>query len=394
MSKLVRTLGVVVVVAAIFASGMVAGSIHPLPALAQGSPSPETDKLFAPFWEAWDIVHQKYVDPIDDDTLMQGAIGGMVSALGDVHTAYMNPQQFAELNSDLAGRFEGIGATVRKDTGTGGLKIIETIAGSPARAAGIKANDIIITVDGKDITTLSEDQIISKVRGPAGTTVALGILRAGQKKLVTIQVKRALIQVPNVTTALYQGNIGYVKLAEFTETASQEMSRALTKLKANTLNGLILDLRGNPGGGLQTAIDIASDFIKSGPIMIYRGKPGTPDQIFQSSGKSLAPTVPMVVLIDGGSASASELVTGALHDRGRAITVGVTSFGKGSVQEWQQISNGGGLRVTIAHFYTPIGRTIHQVGLQPDYYVQWDTDASPDFDPQLNEALFILRGEL
>ncbi|HVO43960.1 MAG TPA: S41 family peptidase [Aggregatilineales bacterium] len=394
MSKLVRTFGVVVVVVAIFGMGWVAGSLHPLPALAQTGQPANTDQLFQPFWESWDIVHQRYVDPIDDDALMQGAIRGMVAALGDVHSAYMSPNEFAQMNSDLSGQFEGIGATVRKDTITGGLRIVETIAGSPARAAGIKANDLIMTVDGQDITPLTEEQIIGKVRGKAGTNVKLGILRPGVSKLLTITVMRALIQVPNVTTALYVGNIGYVKLAEFTDKSSQEMSRALSKLKANQLNGLILDLRGNPGGGVQPAIDIASDFIKSGTIVTFKGRPGTPDQVLRSTGRTLAGDVPLVVLIDAGSASASELVAGALHDRGRAITVGTTSFGKGSEQSVMQISNHGGLRITIAHFFTPTGRAIHNIGLTPDYYVAWDSEANPNFDPQLREALYILRGEL
>ncbi|MCC7450491.1 MAG: S41 family peptidase [Anaerolineae bacterium] len=392
MKRWMRVALIIPLVGMIFGFGYVLGTTNPI-AWAQGGRPAGTDQLFGPFWEAWNTVHRSYVDPMDDDTLMQGAISGMVAALGDRHSAYMKPQIFNSLTSELNGSFEGIGATVRKDTQTGGLTIVATIAGSPARAAGIRSGDLVVTVNGKDITQLPESDIIDKVRGPAGTPVKLGIIRKGEKQLLEITVTRARIVVPTITTALYENKIGYIRLAEFTETASDDFAKALTDLDANHLDGLILDLRGNPGGGLITSINIASQFLKSGPIVIERFKPGQQDKVYNSTGETLAPDVPLVVLIDGGSASASELVSAALRDRGRAILVGTRSFGKGSVQQWSGLSNGGGLRVTIAHFFSPTNRTINEIGITPDVVVPWDVEANPDVDPQLAEAYLILRGE-
>ncbi len=394
MRRMIRVISIVSTVAIIFGLGFLAGSSHPAAtALAQSGQSVDTEKLFGPFWEAWDSVHEQYVDPLDDDALMQGAITGMMAAVGDRHTAYMDPQLYRSLTSELSGSFEGIGATVKKDTATGGLTIVSTIAGSPARSAGLHAGDIIVTVEGQDVTALPETQIIGKVRGPAGTTVKLGLLRKGEKQIIELTLTRARIDLPTITTALYPGNIGYVKLAEFTDTAARDLHNALATLKADRLKGLILDLRDDPGGGLITAINVASEFIKSGNIVIERGKAGTKDIIYKSTGRTSAPNVPMVVLINESSASASELVAGALHDRGRAILVGVRSFGKGSVQQWSSISNGGGLRITIAHFFTPTGRVINEIGLTPDVVVPWDQEANPDYDVQLAEAIRVLRGE-
>jgi len=392
MKRWMRVALIIPLIGMIFGFGYVLGTTNPI-ALAQGGRPAGTDQLFGPFWEAWNTVHRSYVDPMDDDTLMQGAISGMVAALGDRHSAYMKPQMFNSLTSELSGSFEGIGATVRKDTQTGGLTIVTTIAGSPARAAGIRSGDLVVMVDGKDVTQLPESDIIDKVRGPAGTSVKLGIIRKGEKQLLEILVTRARIVVPTITTALYENKIGYIRLAEFTETATQDFTNALKELDANNLKGLILDLRSNPGGGLITSINIASQFIKSGPIVIERFKPGQQDKVYNSTGETLAPDVPLVVLIDGGSASASELVSAALRDRGRATLVGTRSFGKGSVQQWSGLSNGGGLRVTVAHFFSPTNRTINEIGITPDVVVPWDVEANPNYDPQLAEAYMILRGE-
>jgi carboxyl-terminal processing protease len=221
----------------------------------------------------------------------------------------------------------------------------------------------------------------------------LSLLRKGEKKLVNLSLTRAKIVIPIVETSVYDGKIGYVKLSEFSDTAAQSLSSALKQIDANHLNGLIFDLRDNPGGGLGTAIAVASMFIQKGPIVIERGKPGTQDTVLYATGNPIAPNVPMVVLINGGSASASELVSGALQDHRRAVLVGTQSYGKGSVQLWNKLDAGGGARITIAHFYTPKGRIIHERGLTPNEIVPWDTDASPNYDPQIAEALWILRGE-
>jgi carboxyl-terminal processing protease len=390
-----RAISIVCVVILIFGMGFFAGVTN-RSTFAQGQTGQpaNTEALFAPFWEAWNLVHQRYVDPIDDQKLMEGATSGMMNALGDRHTAYMNPQLFESLNSDLSGEFEGIGATIKKDDRTGGIQVLSTIAGSPARTGGLRAGDEIFTVDGKDITPLNENDVIGLVRGPAGTPVKLGILRKDAKKLIDLTLTRAKIVIPVVESRLYEGGLGYVKLSEFSDNALPELRKALQQLDANNLKGLVFDLRDDPGGGLQTAIDVASLFIKDGPIVIERGKPGTQDTILRATGKTLAPDVPMVVLINAGSASASERVSGALQDYHRATLVGTTSFGKGSVQIWSRLEGGGGVRITIAHFFTPLDRIIHERGLTPDFTVPWDVDANPNYDPQLAEAFWVLRGDL
>src|SRR5579859_6676931 len=193
----------------IFAAGFVTGASHPetLAMAEDGQPS-NTVQLFGPFWQSWNLVHEQYVDPIDDEKLMEGAANGMVAALGDPHTAYMSPDLFTALNSDLSGQFDGIGATIRKDPATGGIEIISTIAGSPARQGGLKNGDIIMDVDGKDITSLTETDMLSRVRGPAGSKVLLGVLRKGEKKLINMSLTRAQIVIPIVESALYDGKIG------------------------------------------------------------------------------------------------------------------------------------------------------------------------------------------
>ncbi|MBX3063397.1 MAG: S41 family peptidase [Anaerolineae bacterium] len=392
-SKLLRFMGMFIGVMAIFAAGVFVGSGSSV-ATAQGDTT--TKKLFEPFWEAWDDVHKLYVDmdKVSDDALMQGAISGMVNALGDKHSSYMDPTAYDEINSDLSGSYNGIGANVQKDLNSGGLRIVNTIPGSPAQEK-LKRGDIIITVNGEDITALSESEIVGKVRGPAGTTVTFGIIREGEHKLIEIEVQRARINRPIVVADVYEGGIGYLKLNEFSANSTTEMEKALRQMKINTLNGLIFDLRDDPGGYLKQAIEIASAFIPSGTVVIQRD--GDNEIKWPATGDVLVPErIPVVVLINEGSASASELVSGALQDYGRAIIVGTVSYGKGSVQSWVKLSNGGALRISSAHFFTPNDHAVHEIGITPDVVVNWPEEwqlKMPTFDPQVQAALWILRSK-
>jgi carboxyl-terminal processing protease len=398
MKYIIRTVSLVTLIVLVFGLGFVTGAGH-LPVFAQansanGSRSSDVEKLFVPFWEAWDAVQDQYLDPPSQDLLMQGAITGMINALNDRNSAYMDPKLYESLNDEMSdGAYEGIGASIRKDPITGNFTVVSTIIGSPAQKGGLRVGDIIVSVDGKEIRPLTQTQLLGVVRGPAGTAVKLGVLRKGAETLVDVIITRARIEMPTVTFALYEGNIGYVKLADFNDLAVPELNKALTTLDANNLNGLILDLRDDPGGFLQTAIDVAHLFLPRGPYVLERGRNNEPVRVPTPKTRTLVPDVPVVVLINGGSASASELVAGALRDRGRAILVGETSYGKGSVQAWSRLSNGGGLRLTIAHFFTPTGGVINGIGLRPDVYVPWDMVASPDNDPQLAEAIWILKGK-
>ena len=392
MKRFFRTAGLLICIGAIFGAGYFTGTNH---TVATAQDDTATQRLFTPFWQAWADVKKFYVDvdQVTEDELMQGAIAGMINALGDKHSAYMDPKLYAELTNELNGNFEGIGATVEKDATTGGLKIVSTIEGSPARGK-LKSGDVIIKVDGKDITGMTETQIISKVRGAAGTKVTLTVVRDGEDKPIDIDLIRAKIESPVVIAKVLDNNIGYIKLNDFTSNSPAELEKGLIQIDAKHLNGLIFDLRDDPGGFLRQAIEVGSAFIKSGPIVIQRGRPGTEDIKLQATGDLFVPeTVPMVVLINENSASASELVSGALKDYKRAIIVGVNSYGKGSVQSWMDLTNGGALRLTIAHFFTPLGNAVHGIGIKPDVVVEWslvDREKSPDDDPQLAKAVEIL----
>jgi carboxyl-terminal processing protease len=381
-----------VLIAAVFTGGYLLGAHAPNESAgAQGNQPPETEELFAPFWETWTLLHENYVDPLDDEELMESALRGMMQSLGDPNTDYMDPDMYSRVNESMSGEYEGIGASVRKDETTGGLELVSIFDGSPAAAAGLRPGDQIIEVNGEDITDLAQEEIIALVRGPAGTEVTLGILRADEPDLLDINVMRGRITVSTVIARVLDGAIGYVRLSQFDFETGGLMREALEEMDVESLNGLILDVRGDPGGYLTTAIDVASAFIDEGAVVTER----SPDSEFthMARGDAVAPEVPMVVLVDQGSASASELIAGALQDHERATIVGMPTFGKGSVQTWRELSNGGGVRITISRWYTPDGHSVSEVGIEPDIEVPFDPEAAlTGADNQLDTAIAILNG--
>jgi len=372
----------------VFAVGFVMGTHSPMVG-AQGNPPQETEQLFEPFWESWTLLHQSYVDPLDDNALMEGALTGMMASLGDPHSDYMPPDVFERVNEGMNGEYEGIGATVRQNETTGGLELVSIIAGSPAEKAGLRPGDQIVEVDGEDVTRLTQNEIVALVRGPAGTPVLLGILRPGEPDILDIEVIRDKIANPSVVYEVLDGDIGYLRLNQFNFSSSQEMRDALTKMDANNLKGLILDVRGNPGGYLTTSIEVASAFIPEGVIVTERGPDRSVDH--KALENAIAPDVPMVILVDEGSASASELIAGALQDHERATVVGMKTFGKGSVQTWHTLSNGGGLRITVSRWYTPDGHSVSEVGITPDIEVPFELTEDGS-DNQLETAIAVLNG--
>jgi carboxyl-terminal processing protease len=301
----------------------------------------------------------------------------------------MNPDDLFQASTPIEGSYEGIGAWVDPDTEY--LTIISAMPDSPAEGAGLLPGDQIIAVDGEDMTGVNGNLVIRKVVGPAGSDVTLTIRREGVEDF-EVTITRAEILIPSINGEILEGtNIAYIQLFSFGETTGDELRTLLEELMAQTPSGLILDLRNNGGGLLSTAIEIASEFIGEGVLMYEEFGDGS-SETYQSFGDGLATEIPMVVLINAGSASASEIVAGAIQDYERGPLVGTTSFGKGSVQYWLPLSDDGAVRVTIALWYTPEERQIHDIGLTPDVVVELtDEDVTAGLDPQLDAAIEILN---
>ncbi len=360
------------------------------PTAIPSTPREEDDALFKPFWQVWNLVHEEYVDqPLDDKALMRGAINGALEAIGDPQTSYMDPDEYIQANIPLIGSYEGIGAWV--DTDGEYLTIISPMPGSPAELAGLKPGDEVVAIDGEDMTGVDGNIVIRKVMGPAGSTVLLTVRRADVPDLLEFEVVREQIDVSSVESEMLEDGIGYVRILSFSGETISELRGALQELLDEEPSGMILDLRGNGGGFLDSAIDVSSEFIAEGLILTEKFGDGV-EETYDSSGKGLATDLPLVVLINAGSASASEIVAGAIQDYERGVLVGETSFGKGSVQFWLELDDDeGALRVTVARWYTPEGRLIDQEGLFPDYEViLTEEDFEAETDPQLDKAIEVL----
>lgn len=388
----------ILVVVAIFlligacASGYIIGHLTAnggMDSASNSSGSSTTDELFDPFWEAWELVHSYYLEqPVDEQLMMQGAIRGMLESLGDQHTSYMAPSEFETLNSQMQG-YDGIGAYVSTDGDF--LTIIEPIKGSPAEAVGLRSGDEIIAIDGEDMTGVLPEIARTKVLGPAGSSVILTIRREGVDELFDVEITRAHVVIPSVESEMLEGQIAYVSLSTFGETSADELKNAILNLLADKPNGLILDLRNNSGGYLDSAIDVGSLFLPGGVVAFEEYGDGTRVS-FETTIDEIATDIPMIVLVNEWSASASELVAGALQDRGRAQLVGAITFGKGTVQSMIPISDDqGAVRITIARWLTPNGTSVHETGLIPDYEVEFtEEDMLAGIDTQLDRAVELL----
>ena len=367
------------------------GSTQSAPTTA--SPS-NLDELFKPFWEAWNLVHDQYVDqPVDDTKMMQGAISGMMDSLGDEHSGYMNPETYKEATRPLDESYEGIGAYV--DVTGDFLTIISPMPGSPAEAAGLKTGDKIVMIDGKDMTGIDPSIALQSVLGPAGTDVKLTVQREGSADPLEFTITRAKIDLPSVSGKMLDNNIAYISISTFGENTTDLLKKYLNELMVNNPKGLILDLRYNSGGYLTTAIEVISQFIPNGVVMYEQEGDGT-ETSYEAIPGGLATEIPLVVLVNEGSASASEITAGAIQDFSRGELVGVTTYGKGSVQNWIPLTNNqGAVRITIARWLTPNHRQINKVGLIPDYVVEiTDADIAANKDPQLDKAIeLILQGK-
>ncbi|MBT7188714.1 MAG: S41 family peptidase [Anaerolineae bacterium] len=362
----------------------------PAPEMTDATPD-ELDTLFAPFWESWQIVHDSYVDqPVDDLELMQGAIRGMLDSLGDQHTSYMDPHEFTQANSSMEGEYDGIGAWV--DSTGDYLAIVSPMPGSPAEEAGLKPGDLVLAIDGEDMTGIDGDLVIKKVLGTAGTVVELTIHREGETEPLVFEVTRAHISIPSVEGELLEGNVGYVHIFTFGANTTPELRATLEDLLEQGAEGFVVDFRNNGGGYLTTAIEVASEFLPEDEVVLYEKYGDGRLDTHKADAGGLATNLPIILLINEGSASASEVVAGAIQDLGRGELVGMTSFGKGSVQNWVPLNNDqGAVRVTIAKWLTPAERTIHEVGLEPDVVVEiTEEDFEAERDPQLDKAVELL----
>lgn len=386
-----RSVPMSVIIVLVFVAGFALGTQHNR-ILAQSdlSAPPDSSKAFEPFWQVYNLIQSNYLNRQDTtpESLVNGAIKGMMDSLGDQFSGYMDPETFPLLNDDLSGEVEGIGAEVETDPESNAVTIVNVLEGSPAEKAGLKRGDVFISVDGEDVSKLSQLELVGKVRGEEGTPVNLIMERDGE--LIDVSIIRAKITLSNVEYKLLGENVGYVKLREFSVSANQQIKEALEKLDADRLTGVILDLRGNPGGLLNSAIDVASLFIKDGVILTEDFGNGR-KQNFTANGNFFGLQGDLIVLVDENSASASELVAGALQDQKAATIIGVTTFGKGTVQSWQELVNKGGIRLTTARWLTPNGSWIHGNGITPDIIVEWPDDKRDEIiDPQLQAALDFL----
>ena len=357
-----------------------------------GSTPAEYEELFAPFWETWDLVHEEFVDqPVDDLALMRGAIEGMLDALDDRHTSYMSPEEFEQANESLEGEYEGIGAWV--DITGDYVEIISPMKGSPAAEAGLQPTDKVIAVDGEDMTGVPGDLVLQRILGPAGTDVTLTIERNGETFDVTIT--RANIVVPTVESEMLENDIAYVALLNYGSNTTQQLRNALQELLDEDPRGLIFDLRNNGGGYLTTAIQVVSEFVGEGVVMYEEYGDGE-TLAYDAIPGGLATDIPLVVLVNEGTASASEITAGAIQDYERAPLVGVTTYGKGSVQNWIALdNNAGGVRITIARWLTPNGRQISEEGLTPEFIVEMtEEDYQEGRDPQLEKGLEVIEDQI
>lgn len=335
------------------------------------------------------ILQQSFDGSLDKSQLLDGVKEGLVEAAGDPYTEYLSPKEAKELNDQLSGSFIGIGAELGKDQ-EDNLIVVSPLSGFPAEKAGLKPRDIIAAIDGETTTGISINTAVRKIRGEEGKQVKLTIVRGGGNPF-EVTITRSKITVPSVEHEI-SGQIGYMKINQFTNDTASKAERAAADFVNRDVDGIVLDLRGNPGGYLRASIDVAGLWLDRGKVVVEEKRGKTVINSHRASGDNPLRGIPTVVLINGGSASASEIVAGALRDHGAARVIGTTSFGKGSVQKVENLHGGSELKVTIARWYTPKGSNIDKQGIEPDEKVENpDADVQAGRDPQKDRAFELLR---
>lgn len=395
----------VVALLAVFYAGRKSAENGPYAAMATFTPpatdtSLVSDAQFAPFWKEWQILSEKYVASASTtpQDMIYGAMEGLAQSEGDPYTVFFPPQENSLFQSDIAGDFDGVGMEI--DVKNSALTVISPLKGSPAAGAGILAGDIISEINGQDTSNMTADQAVDLIRGPAGTTVNLSIIRAGVPEPIEKTVTREVINIPTIATSTIgtgSSEIYDIQLYSFTADSPGLFQSALQSFAASGSHKLILDLRGNPGGYLNAAWDMASWFLPSDDVVVTEDFGGKePNQVYTSKGYNVfnGSNLQMVILVDSGTASAAEILSAALHDHGIATLVGEKTFGKGSVQELVPITDDTSLKVTVARWLTPDGHNLSHDGIDPDYVVPITAaDVAAGTDPQLAKAVALLQAK-
>lgn len=320
------------------------------------------------FSEVFDRIKNAYVEPVDDAKVLEDAIRGMIAGL-DPHSSYLEPEAFEELQEHTTGEFGGVGIEISLDDGF--IRVITPIDDTPAVKAGIKAGDLITRIDNEPVKSMGLDDAINRMRGKPGTEIILTILRDGEEKPRNIKVIRDVIKVTSIKHRMLGDQYAYIRITQFQGNTGSDLKEVLRKIQGKgEIKGLVLDMRNNPGGVLQAAVEVVDAFINKGMIVYTKGRLANADTEFLATDDIVLAEVPMVVLINGGSASASEIVAGALQDHKRAVIMGTTSFGKGSVQTILPLTDQRALKLTTARYFTPSGRSIQAQGIQPDVVVE------------------------
>jgi carboxyl-terminal processing protease len=358
-----KRLWALVLVVAVAAAVSFSGRLS-IPEVSAGDDRYEKLKVFT---EVLSVVEHNYVEEVETENLVYSAIKGLMGSL-DPHSGFLTPEAYKEMQVDTKGEFGGLGIQISIKDGV--LTIIAPIEDTPAWRAGLQAGDKILRIEDEPTKDMTIHDAVSKMRGPKGTEVTISISREGMKGLKDYTITRDIIKIKSIKSKVLEGNIGYIKVTQFQQRTSHELSKALRKLMREDISALILDLRNNPGGLLTSAVDVTGKFLPKGRMVVYiKGRDGDKTE-YRTSGRDLVYEMPMVVLVNQGSASASEIVAGALKDWKRAVVLGVTTFGKGSVQSVIPLSDGSGLRLTTSRYYTPKGTSIQSTGIAPDITVK------------------------
>lgn len=350
------------------------------------------DVDFALFWEVWDQLKNDHVyGPASDKDLFYGALEGLVAGVGDPYTSFFDPVEATDFQTDLSGQFEGIGAEIGLRDGQ--VVIVAPLQDSPAQAAGVQSGDAILLIDDLDTYGMSIEDAVRNIRGPENTTVVLTVAREGADELIEIPIERGVIELSSVEWQIDEDGIATIQLYAFNQDTAARFNEAIVEILAQGADGIILDMRNNPGGFLDRAVTIVGEWVGNKTVVIERMEDGMLREL-DAQGVARLAAIPTVVIVNGGSASATEIVAGALQDYNEAVVIGEQTFGKGSVQELRQLADGSALKITIAEWLTPQGRSINKEGITPDETVSFtDEDVAQGIDTQLERARTILLGD-